>query len=137
MSAGIANCVDAALAELADKPTVSFDQIVDRVLAGGHPIGWNRDDLSLAVLLHMRGAPILEGIAGTFQRACERATDARLPLPSVRELVRLAQRAHPGANADAIKAALRDFAGYQREQGDRLYAQADAVRRERARRAAR
>lgn len=126
--------IDAALESLAGAASVTLDDVVNALLEAGHPIGYTKDDLRVLAYLRLNGEPLLDGPVLQMQLATARTRMAKLPMPTVDELVRIAQRAHPSARWDDLMGALEQFAEHQREQGDRHTAQAEALRRERVRR---
>jgi hypothetical protein len=128
--------IDRALATLANEPPVTLDRAVEAVFAGGHAIGVRRDALRLMVRLRLAGEPLLEGVAGTFQRACERAREARLPPPTIGDLRRIAAQEHPESSEDDVRDALEVLALHLGLEAERLASEAAALHVERIRRGA-
>ena len=136
MTMNLMQRIDRAIESLADEPAITLTQAVDAVLADGLPTNLRREDLRLAVKLRFDGEPLLDGIAGTMQRACVRAQDARLPLPGLDDLLRIVEQAHPAATEDEVEQAFAAFSEHQRAQAARFATRAGMLRVELIRRRA-
>jgi hypothetical protein len=126
--------IDRAIATLAHEPAITLTRAVEAVLADGPIKGLRTDEVRLLVRLRFQGEPLLEGIPGTMQRACERTREARLPLPDREQLLDVVLRAHPEATEGEVEEAFDAFAEHQRAQGARLAAMAGMLHLESIRR---
>jgi hypothetical protein len=132
----IAERINRALSALYGRPAVTLDDIVAAVIGDGLPVPTPHADLALQVRMHLRGEPLLEGLAGAMQLGCERARAAGRALPGVPALCDAVLRSNPAATGDEIDAALVTFCEHQQAEGIRLAGQADVLRVESIRRRA-